>query len=59
VRLALQQELTAVRYECGEDVWFNTFEAWVRALDEVVGVFAWGIAVTDLRFLTDIRESAV
>jgi hypothetical protein len=55
VRRALQHDLTAMRYEHGEDIWFNTFSAWICALREIVGVQPAGIAVTDLRFLIEMR----
>jgi hypothetical protein len=73
MRQILQQEITALRYEHGEDIWLNTLTAWMRALREIVGVQPavpasgreaphWlparghaGIAVTDLRFLIEMR----
>lgn len=55
VRKALQEEITAVRYQESEYIWRHNFEAWVRALQEIVGVEPAGIAVTDLRFLIEMR----
>jgi hypothetical protein len=54
VRQVLQEEITALRSEYGEEIWFNTFSSWMRALHEIVGVHAPGIAITDLRFLIEI-----
>lgn len=55
MRLILQQEITALRGEHGEAIWLNTLKAWIRALQEIVGVECAGIAVTDLRFLIEMR----
>jgi hypothetical protein len=54
VRKVLQEEITALRYEHGEEIWFNTFAAWVSALRQIVGVQCAGIAVTDLGFLIEM-----
>jgi hypothetical protein len=54
-RKALQEEITALRGEHGEEIWLNTLKAWMRALTEIVGVEHAGIAVTDLRFLIEMR----
>jgi hypothetical protein len=54
-RQALQEEITALRGEHGEAIWLHTLKAWLRALHEIVGVHAPGIAVTDLRFLIEMR----
>jgi hypothetical protein len=55
MRKLLQEEITALRYEHGESIWLNTCNAWIRALQEIVGVECAGIAVTDLRFLIEMR----
>jgi hypothetical protein len=55
MRQILQEEITALRGEHGEDIWLNTLTAWMRALREIVGVKCAGIAVTDLRFLIEMR----
>jgi hypothetical protein len=38
-----------------ETIWLDTFKTWVRALTEIVGVQCAGIAITDLRFLIEMR----
>jgi hypothetical protein len=55
VRKILQEELTALRHEYDEHIWLDTFLTWVQALTEIVGVAPAGIAVTDLRFLIEMR----
>jgi hypothetical protein len=55
IRKILQEELTALRYEHGESIWLNTLTAWMRALREIVGVEPVGVAITDLRFLVEMR----
>jgi hypothetical protein len=55
VRKVLQEEITALRYKHGEAIWLNTLRSWMRALFEIVGVQCAGIAVTDLRFLIEMR----
>jgi hypothetical protein len=55
VRKVLQEEITAFRYEHGEDIWHRTLMAWIRAMTEIVGVQPAGIAVTDMRFLIEMR----
>jgi hypothetical protein len=55
IRKILQEEITALRYEHGESIWLNTFTGWMLALTEIVGVEPAGIAVTDLRFLVEMR----
>jgi hypothetical protein len=54
VRKVLQEELTLIRH-FDEAIWLNTFEAWVRAIQEIVGVQCSSIAVTDTRFLIELR----
>jgi hypothetical protein len=55
MRKLLQEEITELRDEHGESIWLNTLTAWMRALQEIVGVECAGIAVTDLRFLIEMR----
>jgi hypothetical protein len=55
IRKILQEEITYFRYEYSEEIWLHTFQAWARALTEIVGVECTGIAVTDLRFLIEMR----
>jgi dephospho-CoA kinase len=49
MRKILQEEITALRHEHGEEIWLNTLKAWMRAMHEIVGVEPVGIAITDLR----------
>lgn len=55
MRKILQEEITHLRGVHSESIWIDTFQAWVRALQEIVGVECAGIAVTDLRFLIEMR----
>jgi hypothetical protein len=55
VRQTLHQEITALRHVHSEKIWLRVLEAWVHALREIVGVECAGIAVTDLRFLIEMR----
>jgi hypothetical protein len=55
MRQILQEEITSFRDLHGEEIWLHTLQAWMRALQEIVGVNAAGIAVTDLRFLIEMR----
>jgi hypothetical protein len=55
MRKILQEEITALRGEHSEAIWLNTLKAWMRALTEIVGVRPVGVAVTDLRFLIEMR----
>jgi dephospho-CoA kinase len=54
-RKALQEEITDLRKVWSEEIWLHTFQTWMRALQEIVGVECTGIAVTDLRFLIEMR----
>ena len=54
-RNTLQEEVTEARYEWSESIWLNVFKTWVRAMQEIVCVPFEGIAVTDLRFLIEMR----
>jgi hypothetical protein len=56
VRKVLQEEITALRDEWDEHIWANVLESWMRAMFEIVGVTCAGIAVTDLRFLVEMRQ---
>ena len=56
VRKVLQEEITAVRYAYDEHIWAYVLESWMRALFEIVGVQCAGIAITDLRFLVEMRR---
>jgi hypothetical protein len=55
IRKILQEEITDLRGIHGEAIWIDTFQTWMRALTEIVGVAPVGIAVTDLRFLIEMR----
>jgi hypothetical protein len=55
IHTVLQEEITGLRHDWGESIWLRTFQAWVRALTEIVGVECAGVAVTDLRFLIEMR----
>jgi hypothetical protein len=55
MRKILQEEITMYRQIHDEEIWLHTLQAWMRALFEVVGVDAPGIAVTDVRFLVEMR----
>jgi hypothetical protein len=56
VRKILQEDITALRHEWSESIWLDTFTIWLIALFEIVGVDYVGIAVTDLRFLVEMRR---
>jgi hypothetical protein len=55
VRKALQEEITAIRYQETEYIWLHNMESWLRAMTEIVGVQCAGFAVTDLRFVIEMR----
>jgi hypothetical protein len=55
IRKILQEEITALRDVHSESIWLSTMAAWMRALREIVGVECAGIAVTDLRFVIEMR----
>jgi dephospho-CoA kinase len=55
VRKILQEEITQLRYEWKEEIWLCVLETWIQALREIVGVEFTGIAVTDMRFLVEMR----
>jgi hypothetical protein len=54
VRQVLQEEITAERYKWGETIWLGTFLNWLRALHDIVGIDADHVAITDMRFLTEM-----
>jgi hypothetical protein len=55
VRQILQEEITQLRADYSEEIWLDTFCTWMCALKTIVGVQPAGIAVTDLRFLIEMR----
>jgi hypothetical protein len=55
VRKILQDEITALRDEFSEYIWPDVFKTWLRSLHEIVGVDVTHVAVTDLRFLIEMR----
>jgi hypothetical protein len=55
LRQTLRQEVTALRAIHSEAIWLRTFEAWLRVLFEVVGVHCAYVAVTDVRFVIEVR----
>jgi dephospho-CoA kinase len=55
VRKMLQEEITQLRDDYSEEIWLETLCTWMCALKTIVGVDAPGIAVTDLRFLIEMR----
>jgi hypothetical protein len=55
VRKILQEEITQLRHDFSEEIWLETLCTWMCALKTIVGVEPAGIAVTDLRFLIEMR----
>jgi hypothetical protein len=55
VRQMLQEEITQLRYDWSESIWLNTFKSWMISLHSIVGVDVTHVAVTDLRFLIEMR----
>jgi hypothetical protein len=55
VRKILQEEITQLRDDYSEEIWLETLCTWMCALQTIVGVECAGIAVTDLRFLIEMR----
>jgi hypothetical protein len=53
-RKSLQEEITEERYRWSEKIWLETFKNWMRALNEIVGVDASRVAITDARFLIEM-----
>jgi hypothetical protein len=52
---ALRRVFNLTNRVWSEEIWLHTFQTWVRALREIVGVQCAGVAVTDLRFLIEMR----
>jgi hypothetical protein len=55
IRKILQEEITALRDEWSESIWLDVFKSWMVSLREIVGVKVEKVAVTDLRFLIEMR----
>jgi hypothetical protein len=55
VRKVLQEEITQFRYDFSEEIWLSVLDTWILALHAIVGMRSVGIAVTDLRFLIEMR----
>jgi dephospho-CoA kinase len=55
VRKILQEELTDLRQEWSESIWLDVFKSWMVSLHEIVGIDVTHVAVTDLRFLIEMR----
>jgi dephospho-CoA kinase len=55
VRKILQEEITDLRDVWTENIWLDVFRTWLIGLKEIVGVEFNGVAVTDLRFLIEMR----
>jgi hypothetical protein len=54
VREKMQRQPTEQREEFGEELWASVFLTWMRALKEIVGIPVKKVAITDLRFMTEI-----
>ena len=55
VRKILQEEITGLRNEWSEQIWLDVFKSWMVSLHRIVGVNVTHVAVTDLRFLIEMR----
>jgi hypothetical protein len=55
VRQILQDEITQLRYAWSESIWLNVCTSWMISLQSIVGVHVTHVAVTDLRFLIEMR----
>jgi hypothetical protein len=55
VRKILQDEITQLRYAWSESIWLNVFKSWMISLHSIVCVHVTHVAVTDLRFLIEMR----
>jgi hypothetical protein len=55
IRKILQEEMTQLRYEWSESIWLDVFKSWMVSLHEIVGIDVTHVAVTDLRFLIEMR----
>src|SRR5262245_3704331 len=54
-RKLLQEDITQVRYDQDEEIWLRVLKNLIQALEEIICVKADRIAVTDLRFLIEMR----
>jgi hypothetical protein len=55
IRKILQEEMTQLRQEWSESIWLDVFKSWMVSLHEIVGIDVTHVAVTDLRFLIELR----
>jgi hypothetical protein len=55
IRKILQEEITDLRQEWSEHIWLDVFKSWMVSLHEIVGITVTHVAVTDLRFLIEMR----
>jgi hypothetical protein len=55
IRKILQEEMTQLRHEWSESIWLDVFKSWMVSLHEIVGIDVTHVAVTDLRFLIELR----
>jgi hypothetical protein len=55
IRKILQEELTDLRQEWSEYIWLDVFKSWMVSMHEIVGVNVTHVAITDLRFLIEMR----
>jgi hypothetical protein len=55
IRKILQEEITQLRYEWSESIWLDVFKSWMVSLHDIVGIDVTHVAVTDLRFLIEMR----
>jgi dephospho-CoA kinase len=55
VRKLMQEDITEVRYEQDEEIWLRVLVNLIRATQEIMCVKAEGVAITDLRFLIEMR----
>ena len=55
VRKLLQEDMTQVRYDQDEEIWLRTLNNLIRAMREIMCLPCTKFAVTDLRFLVEMR----
>ena len=55
MRKLLQEDITQVRYDEDEEIWLRVLQNLIQALDEIVCVKTDRLAITDLRFLTEMK----
>jgi hypothetical protein len=55
IRKIMQEEITQLRYEWSESIWLDVFKSWMVSLHDIVGIDVTHVAVTDLRFLIEMR----